>query len=81
MPRTPENIHKHELIGLQAEVQSSPDSSQEQISGEILDETQNTLNIGGKKVPKKGRVFTVHLQEDRVNIKGEKILERPEDRT
>lgn len=81
MPRTPENIQRHELIGLQAEVKSSPDKTQEEISGEVLDETQNTLNIDGKKVPKQGRVFLIRLENDQVEVKGEDILERPEDRT
>jgi len=80
MPRTSENIFRHELIGLQAEVKSSPDDSQEDISGEILDETQNTLNIDGKKVPKKGRKFIIHVQDNRVEVEGTDILERPEDR-
>jgi ribonuclease P protein subunit POP4 len=81
MPRTRENIQRHELIGLKAEVKSSPDRSQENISGEVMDETQNTLDIDGKKVPKQGRTFLIHLENEKVEVKGEDILERPEDRT
>jgi ribonuclease P protein subunit POP4 len=80
MSRTPENLHKHELIGLEAEVVESPDSSQTGMEGEVLNETKNTLNIAGKKIPKKGRSFRFQLPDEEVTLSGEKLLERPEDR-
>jgi ribonuclease P protein subunit POP4 len=81
MPRKPENLERHELIGLKAEVVKSPDQSQEDIRGEVTNETRNTLNIGGKKVPKKGRNFSFTISGQEVKISGDDILERPEDRT
>lgn len=80
MSRTPENLTRHELIGLTAEVIASPDKSQEEVSGEVMDETQNTLTIGDNQVPKKGRTFRFELGTQSVNLDGEEILDRPEDR-
>ncbi|MFT4868509.1 MAG: ribonuclease P protein subunit POP4 [Colwellia polaris] len=80
MSRTPENLARHELIGLTAELIDSPDSSQEGIKGEVLDETQNTLTIANHQVPKQGRVFRFELQNQKVELDGREILERPEDR-
>ena len=45
MPITPENLPKHELIGLEAEVIESTDPNQIRIKGEVLDETQSLLRI------------------------------------
>lgn len=80
MPRTSENLHKHELIGLHAEVVESPDSSQIGVKGEVLNETNNTLNIAEKKIPKKGRSFRFQLPDEEITLSGEKLLKRPENR-
>lgn len=80
MPRTPENLSRHELIGLEAEVIHSPDPTQEEIRGEVMDETQNTLTIGEHQVPKKGRIFSFTISEENVELEGDEILDRPEDR-
>ena len=80
MPRTPENLPHHELIGLQAEVEEHPDSNKVGISGEVLDETRDMLRIGDKWVEKQGTVFLFELDEKKVRLKGEIIKKRPEDR-
>lgn len=80
MPRTSENLSQHELIGLEAEVISSPDNSQKHVSGEVMDETQNTITIGSNQIPKQGRTFRFKISDTSVELEGNEILERPEDR-
>lgn len=81
MAITPENLPKHELIGLKAEVIDSTDQSQEGISGEVTDETQSMLEIGGKKVEKKNAKFLFTLPDGtKVELDGKLIDKRPEDR-
>jgi ribonuclease P protein subunit POP4 len=80
MPRTPENLPRHELIGLEAEVESHSDENKEQIEGEVLDETRDMLNIEGKWVEKENTTFLFQLDNSKVRIKGEIIKKRPEDR-
>ena len=80
MPRTAENLPKHELIGLQAEVEEHLDPNKEGISGEVMDETRDMLRIGDKWVEKEGTVFLFELDEKKVRLKGDLIQKRPEDR-
>lgn len=81
MPITPENLPKHELIGLQAEVIESTDPSQEGIKGEILDETKNTLRIDGKQVEKENCTFLIEIPSgEQVELEGEHITKRPAER-
>ena len=80
MPRTPENLPRHELIGLDAEVEEHPDSNKVGISGEVLDETRDMLRISDKWVEKQDTVFLFELDEKKVRLKGDIIKKRPEDR-
>jgi len=80
MPRTPENLPRHELIGLKVEVEEHPDSNKIGVSGEVLDETRDMLRIGGKWVEKEGTVFLFELEDSKVRINGDIIQKRPEDR-
>jgi ribonuclease P protein subunit POP4 len=81
MPITPENLPRHELIGLNAEVIESTDPSQEGIEGEIIDETRDTLTIDGKKVEKENCTFLIEIPSgEKVELDGEIIAKRPEDR-
>jgi ribonuclease P protein subunit POP4 len=81
MPITPENLPRHELIGLNCEVAESTDEVQKGISGEVLDETQSTLNIDGKTVEKKNCVFLFELPKGKkVKLDGKIIDKRPEER-
>lgn len=82
MTITPENLPRHELIGLDCEVVESTDKQQIGISGEVLDETKSMLQIGEKKVVKKDSVFLFTLPDGRkVRLEGRLITKRPEDRT
>ena len=78
--RNPGNILRHELIGLECKVVKSQNKIQEGIDGKIVDETLKTLVIGGKAVQKKGAVFRVKLQDKSVDIEGDFLVARPEDR-
>jgi ribonuclease P protein subunit POP4 len=80
MPRTPENLPRHELIGLKAEVEDHPDLQKEDISGEVLDETRDMIRIGEKWVEKQDTVFLFKLDDKKVRIHGNIINKRPEDR-
>ena len=81
MPRTPENLPKHELIGLHVEVVEASNDNYLGISGEVLDETKNTLNIDGKTVEKKSSVFLFELPSgEEVKLNGDLIAKRPEER-
>ena len=74
----------HELIGLKTKVVFSPDPTQIGISGEIIDETANILVIrtekGIRRIPKKYRVFEFTLGRKVIELNGEDILGRPEER-
>ncbi len=81
MPITPENLPKHELIGLHAEVIESHNEDYIGLSGEIIDETKNTLNINGKTVEKRSCRFLIETpQGEKVEIDGGLIHKRPEER-
>jgi len=81
MKRKPENIKNHELIGLEAEVSDSTNPYNEGISGSVIDETRNTINISGKKIPKKDSTFIFNLPSGkRVKVSGDVILDFPEER-
>ena len=80
-----DNLHRHELIGLEVEVISK--SGLSGLTGKIVDETRNMFLVetkeGGtkeseKKVPKKGNQFRFPGYD--TILDGEKILARPEDR-
>ncbi len=82
MSITPENLPRHELIGLECDVVESTDSNQVGISGEVKDETRDTLRIGEKTVEKENCVFRFTLPSgEKVKLDGELIAKRPEERT
>jgi len=81
MPITPENLPKHELIGLEVEVIKSTDDNQVGIKAEVLDETQSLLRIEDKQIEKKNCVFRFTLPSgEKVKLDGKLIAERPEER-
>ncbi len=83
---TPQNIFRHEFIGLQVKVADSSHKGFKGIEGKIVDETKNTIKIeddeGNEKIiPKK--VVTLHLNlpdGSKIEIDGKIIVARPEDR-
>lgn len=81
MPITPENLPKHELIGLECEVIESSDESQVGIKGEVLDETKSMLQIEDKQVEKKNCIFQFTLPNgQKVKLNGKLIAKKPEER-
>ncbi len=83
---TPQNIFRHEFIGLQVKVVDSSHEGFKGIKGKIVDETKNTIKIeddaGNEKIiPKK--VVTLHFNlpdGNKIEIDGKIIVARPEDR-
>jgi len=78
--RTAKNILRHELIGLQCEVVSSKNKSQAGIKGKVIDETLKTIVIEGKRVAKKDTTFRLILNDKKIDVNGNYLLARPEDR-
>lgn len=82
--RTPENIQKHELIGLNMEVVSSKNPNNVNISGKIVNETRKTLLVESKGMLK--RLFkdqitlNLDLPRKQVEIDGNLLLGRPWER-
>ncbi len=83
---TPENIVRHELIGLKAKVTCSTDNDNVNLEGRVVDETRNMLVIetkdGERKMAKEQNVFSFYLPDSKkwVRIDGKIIVARPEDR-
>ncbi len=80
---TPENIVRHELIGLRVKVVGCT-SSRRGPEGRVVDETRNMLVIetpgGERTVPKDGHVFSFSLPSGSVAVEGRLLVARPEDR-
>ena len=85
MPITPENIIRHELIGLKVKIKDSPEKTQKGISGKVIDESYNTFKIETlkkeKTVIKGNSVFVFTLPDKtKVQVEGKLLISRPEDR-
>jgi ribonuclease P protein subunit POP4 len=84
MTITKANIHKHELIGLSAQIIASEDKNFIGISGKIIDETKNTFILDTKKVEKtiqkQGTKLALKIGDEHVKIDASKLRFRPEDR-
>ncbi len=78
------NAYLHEWIGSAASVDESPNPTEVGISGEIMDETKNTLVLltqkGERRIAKRGRSFSLHTPKEVFTIKGSYAAFRPEDR-
>jgi len=82
---TPENLVRHELIGLKVEVVRARNRDLIGIKGEVVDETKNLLIInttkGEKKVLKEGAIFKFTLpSNEKVIVNGNLLIARPEER-
>ena len=82
--RTVKNILRHELIGLPCEIIKTSNKSQIGIKGRIVDETLKIIEIktteGKKMIAKKNTIFRVGIDDKKVDIDGNFIGYRPEDR-
>jgi len=81
----PQNVCRHELIGLEAKVSHSSNPKQTGISGLIVDETKNMFVICSegslKKVQKKGAAFDLLLPDETlVRVDGSVLVMQPERR-
>ena len=81
----PEDLVKHELIGLEVRVLKSSNPSSEGMEGRVIDESRNMLVIetpkGEKSVAKDLCVFSFHLPSGKwVRVEGSLLVARPEDR-
>jgi ribonuclease P protein subunit POP4 len=84
-PLSPQNIVRHELIGLEAEVVRGSHLGYVGIRGVVADETRGMLTLrygrDRKSVPKRGSTFRFTLPDgSQVEVEGSMILGRPETR-
>jgi ribonuclease P protein subunit POP4 len=82
---TPENLVRHELVGLEARVVKSTNPSQVGLSGRVVDESRNILSIetakGVRNLPKADCTFSFRIPSGEwVRVEGKLLLARPEDR-
>lgn len=85
MSISPENIARHELIGLRVTIADSSDSMHAGLSGRIIDETRNTFLLettkGIKRIPKMNTSLIFDLPEgQRLKIMGSILISQPENR-
>lgn len=84
-PITPQNVLRHELIGLDVTVTRSKDPNFKGLRGTIVDESKNMLVLfqHGKKlrIPKNIATFRLNLQDGViVDVDGSRLVARPENR-
>ncbi len=78
---TAKNIIWHELIGLKAKIIRASHPELVGIEGYVLDETRNTLTIGGERVwviPKDVVELEFEVGDKRIRINGKELIGRPE---
>ena len=85
MIQRPENLARHEMIGLSVFVAGSTNRDLVGISGRIVDETRNTLLVetehGTKRIPKSNTSLTFTLPDgQRTRITGSILISQPENR-
>ncbi len=82
--RTHKNILRHELVGLRCTIVHAAAQQQQWLSGTIVNETMKTVHLqtthGRKIVRKQGTIFRVVVGNKTVDITGDVIIARPEDR-
>jgi len=84
-PITPQNILRHELIGLTVKVSDAANPQVKGTRGAVVDETKNTLKIlssrGTLMVPKSIATFRFKLPDGvQVDVDGRRLVSRPESR-
>ncbi|MCK9276907.1 MAG: ribonuclease P protein component 1 [Methanoculleus sp.] len=82
---SPQNVLRHELIGLDVLVARASNPGHVGVSGLIIDETRNTLVIltgrGEKRIPKRFSVFRLRLPDGTtVDVDGSCLETQPERR-
>lgn len=78
------NLPRHDLIGLDVKIVSSSNKSLVGLTGRIVNETRNTLEIEGdkkvRKIMKSQVVLEVKLDNHTYHVDGKLLVGRPEDR-
>ncbi len=77
------NLFRHELIGLEVKIITSPRTSEIGLQGIVVDETKNTLMIQAIHkimIAKKGRKFRFKIGQNTATIEGTVLIGRPEER-
>jgi ribonuclease P protein subunit POP4 len=82
---SPQNVIRHELIGLDVLVSGAVNPLHRGLTGRIIDETKNLLSIetsnGVKRIPKMDSRFQLHLPgSELVEIDGSVMALAPEKR-
>ncbi|MDD5143232.1 ribonuclease P protein subunit [Methanoregula sp.] len=82
---TPQNVLRHELIGMDILVSGAANPDQRGLSGRVIDETKNLLVIetqkGVRRIQKMHSIFRVRLQGGEiVEIDGSVMVLAPEKR-
>jgi ribonuclease P protein subunit POP4 len=82
----PEDLARHELIGLRCAVRASADPGLRGLEGEVVDETMRTLVVrtprGERAVAKHGQEFTFTLPGgQQARLRGDDLAHRPDERT
>lgn len=81
---TPKNLIRHELIGLKVEIIESTNKNNIGIKGIVINETKHMLTIKTKdnlkKIAKNTSKFAFKLDGKTVNVNGNIIEKKPEDR-
>ena len=76
------DFKSYELIGLKVSIVSSPDASIQNISGTVINETKNTLQLQSndkiKTIQKLGNTFLFYKYN--IHIPGKYLIGRPEER-
>ncbi len=85
MPISPQNLVRHELMGLKIKVKEGTNKAQVGIRGKVIDETFKTLKIetkrGEKTIAKDTSIFIFNLPNGKnVQVDGKLLVGRPEDR-
>ena len=84
MTITPKNLIRHELVGLEVEVVNAKSVNQVGIKGNIVEETRNTLVVntanGEKTVLKNNVTLRFTLENQMVDVDGERLVGKPEER-
>ncbi len=81
---TKENIASHEIIGLHSEIINSSNPQIIGLIGRVVDETKFMFTLdtdkGIKKIPKKSNQWRFSWSGDKVEIDGNLLAKRPQDR-
>tara|TARA_B100001167_G_C16581210_1_gene217033 strand:- start:61 stop:333 length:273 start_codon:yes stop_codon:yes gene_type:complete len=76
------DFRSYEIIGLKISIISSSDTSLQNITGIVINETKNTFQLRSnnkiKTIQKLGNVFLFH--EHNIEIPGKYLIGRPEER-